>query len=163
MGDDFMKKSIWKSYVFWILIIEAFGLLSWLLTKGGMREYAQNAAKPSFSPPPFLFPIVWTVLYALMGIGIARIWELGNSPERNQALNLFIAQLILNFLWPHVFFNVKDYGLALLLLLILWILVFSLLLTFQKIDNLAGKLQIPYLLWLSFAALLNEQVWLIHN
>lgn len=163
MGDDYMKKSIWKSYVFWILIIEAFGLLSWLLSMEGMREYAQTAVKPSFSPPSVLFPIVWTVLYALMGIGIARIRELGNSPERNQAISLFMAQLILNFLWPHIFFNTEDYGLALLLLLILWILVFSMLLTFQKLDNLAGKLQIPYLLWLSFAALLNEQVWLMNN
>ena len=155
-----MIKNTKKSYLFWILIIEAAGLLSGLLSMEGMGEYAQTAVNPGFSPPAFFFPIVWTILYALMGIGIARIRST-NSSERKQAEILFAAQLILNFFWPLIFFNAKAYGPALMLLMALWILVFAMLLAFQKLDNLAGKLQIPYLLWLSFAVLLNEQTWLL--
>ena len=151
-----------KSYLFWILIIEATGLLSGLLSMEGMGEYAQNAVKPGFSPPALVFPIVWTILYALMGIGIARIRSTSSS-ERKNAEILFAAQLILNFFWPLIFFNAKAYGPALMLLMALWILVFAMLLAFQKLDNPAGKLQIPYLLWLSFAVLLNEQTWLLNR
>ena len=157
-----MIKNTMKSYLFWILVIEATGLLSGLLSMEGMGEYAQNAVKPGFSPPAFFFPIVWTILYALMGIGIARIRSTSSS-ERKQAEILFAAQLILNFFWPLIFFNAKAYGPALMLLMALWILVFAMLLAFQKLDNLAGKLQIPYLLWLSFAVLLNEQTWLLNR
>lgn len=151
-----------KSYLFWILIIEATGLLSGLLSMEGMGEYAQNAVKPGFSPPALVFPIVWTILYALMGIGIARIRSTSSS-ERKNAEILFAAQLILNLFWPLIFFNAKAYGPALMLLMALWILVFAMLLAFQKLDNPAGKLQIPYLLWLSFAVLLNEQTWLLNR
>ena len=157
-----MIKNTMKSYLFWILIIEATGLLSGLLSMEGMGEYAQNAVKPGFSPPALVFPIVWTILYALMGIGIARIRSTSSS-ERKNAEIMFAAQLILNLFWPLIFFNAKAYGPALMLLMALWILVFAMLLAFQKLDNPAGKLQIPYLLWLSFAVLLNEQTWLLNR
>ena len=161
-GDD-MEKNAWKQYAFWILLSEAVGLISGLLSMEGMNTYAETATQPSFAPPDVLFPIVWTLLYALMGIGMARVQLHGTLPGRTEAGNLFIAQLIVNFFWPLVFFNAKVYGLTLAFLGFLWVLVARMLIVFRKEDRLAGTLQIPYLLWLSFALLLNEQVWQLNR
>ena len=105
---------------------------------------------------------MWTVLYALMGIGAAKIYLAPSSRERNQGLNLFIAQLLLNFFWSPIFFNLQAFGSAFLWLLLLWGLVFVMILAFRKADPTAAKLQIPYLLWLTFAAWLNFGVWYLN-
>jgi tryptophan-rich sensory protein len=110
-----------------------------------------------------LFPIVWGILYALMGIGAARISMTPPSPERSQGLNLFIAQLVVNFFWSLIFFNAQAFGFALLWLVLLWVLVLWMILTFRKTDPLAAWLQIPYLLWLTFAAYLNYSVWQLNR
>ena len=154
-----MKKESWKQYALWIGVSEAAGIISGLLSMEGMNAYGQSAIQPAFSPPDIVFPIVWTILYALMGIGMARVQLYGTLPGKAIAGNLFISQLVLNFFWPLVFFNAQAYGLALAFLAALWILVLRMLIMFRAQDSLAGKLQIPYLLWLSFALLLNEQVW----
>ena len=158
-----MKKNAWKQYVFWIVVSEAVGILAGLLSMEGMKVFSQNAVQPSFTPPDIVFPIVWTILYALMGIGMARVQLYGVLPEKAIADNLFLSQLIVNFFWPLVFFNAQAYGLALAFLGVLWLLTAQMLLVFRKQDRLAGNLQIPYLLWLSFAALLNEQVWQLNR
>ena len=158
-----MKKNAWKQYVLWILVSEGVGILAGLLSMEGMKAFSQQALQPGFTPPDIVFPIVWTILYALMGIGMARVQLYGMLPEKNIAGNLFIMQLVLNFFWPLVFFNAQAYGLALAFLGVLWILVYRMLLVFRKEDKLAGNLQIPYLIWLSFAAILNEQVWLLNR
>ena len=158
-----MEKKSRKTYALWIVLSEAAGIVSGLLSFEGMQAFSQNALQPSFSPPPVVFPIVWTVLYALMGIGMARVQLYGSLPGKAEAGNLFLIQLILNFFWPLVFFNAQAYGIALAFLGILWILVLRMLISFRSQDLLAGKLQIPYLLWLSFAALLNEQVWQLNR
>ena len=158
-----MNKSTWKTYLFYILLSEGVGILSGLLSMDMMRAFSQTALQPSFSPPPVVFPIVWTVLYALMGIGMARVQLYGSLPGKAEAGNLFLIQLILNFFWPLVFFNAQAYGIALAFLGVLWILVLRMLISFRSQDLLAGKLQIPYLLWLSFAAILNEQVWQLNR
>ena len=154
-----MKKESWKQYALWIGVSEAAGIISGLLSMEGMNAYGQSAIQPAFSPPDIVFPIVWTILYALMGIGMARVQLYGTLPGKAIAGNLFISQLVLNFFWPLVFFNAQAYGLALAFLAALWILVLRMLIMFRAQDSLAGKLQIPYLLWLSFTLLLNEQVW----
>lgn len=158
-----MNKNNWKTYAFWILLSEAVGLLAGLLTRSATEAFGQLVAQPPLSPPAILFPIVWTVLYALMGFGAARIWLSPPSPERSRGINLFIAQLIVNFFWPLIFFNAQAYGFALLWLLLLWGLVLWMILTWHKIDPLAAKLQIPYLLWLTFAAYLNFGIWLLNR
>lgn len=142
---------------------EAVGIVSGLLSMEAMEAFSQNAVQPTFTPPDIVFPIVWTILYALMGIGMARVQLNGNLAGRTVAGNLFVSQLIVNFFWPLVFFNAKAYGLALAFLVVLWILVAEMMISFRKEDRLAGNLQIPYLLWLSFAALLNEQVWQLNH
>ena len=158
-----MKKTKWKTYAFWVLLAEAVGILAGLLTRSGTQIFGETALQPPFSPPPILFPIVWTILYALMGIGAARIRLSPPSPERSRGINLFIAQLIVNFFWPLIFFNAQAYGFAFLWLLLLWALVLWMILTWSKIDLLSARLQIPYLVWLTFAAYLNIGVWYLNR
>ena len=125
--------------------------------------FAESVLQPPLSPPAVLFPIVWTVLYALMGIGAARIWLAPKTAARDRALNLYVAQLIVNFFWSPIFFNVQAYGFALLWLLLLWVLVLWMIMAFRKVDPLAAWLQIPYLVWLTFAAYLNYGVWMLNR
>ena len=115
------------------------------------------------SPPNLVFPIVWTILYALMGISAARIWLSPPTKERNHGLIIWGVQLFFNFFWSILFFNFQAFGLALLWLLTLWILIFRMILSFYKVDKPSALLQIPYLLWVTFAAYLNLGVWLLNR
>ena len=157
-----MKKN-WKPYLFWILLAEAVGGLSGWLTREGTKIYQQTIVQPPLSPPGWVFPVVWTILYALMGISAARIYQTAPSKSRSTGLNLFIAQLVVNFFWSPVFFNLQAFGLAFFWLLLLWILVFRMIRNFRMADPLAAKLQIPYLIWLTFAAYLNLGVWYLNR
>lgn len=151
-----------KTYARWIALAEGIGIFSGLLSRGGMEQFQSNALQSPLSPPPILFPIVWTVLYALMGIGAARVALMPDSPQRSRGLNLFVAQLIVNFFWSLIFFNTNAFGFAFAWLLLLWVLVALMILAFRKVDPIAGWLQIPYLIWLTFAAYLNYQVWMLN-
>jgi tryptophan-rich sensory protein len=119
--------------------------------------------QPPLSPPAILFPIVWMILYALMGVSTARISTAPDSPNRRRGLNLFIIQLIVNFFWSLIFFNAQAYGFAFLWLILLWFLVLWMIICFHGADSLAGLLQIPYLLWLTFAAYLSYGVWILNR
>ena len=158
-----MKSGKWKTYVFWILLAEAAGALSGWLSREGTAAFSETAVQPPLSPPALLFPIVWTILYLLMGIGAARISLSPPSKERSRGLNLFIVQLVVNFFWSPIFFNARAYGFALIWLLILWVLVALMIREFNKVDKAAARLQIPYLLWLTFAAYLNWGVWQLNR
>ena len=98
-----------------------------------------------------------------MGIGAARIRLSAPSPEQKKSLNLFVAQLVVNFFWSLIFFNAQAYGFAFFWLLLLWALVFAMILQFRRVDPPAAKLQIPYLIWLTFAAYLNLGVWYLNR
>ena len=149
--------------MFWILLAEAVGALSGWLTREGIQIYAQTIVKPPLSPPGWVFPVVWAILYVLMGIGAARVYQAPVSKARSLGLNLFIAQLVVNFFWSPIFFNLQAFGLAFFWLLLLWGLVLWMILAFRKVESLAAKLQIPYLLWLTFAAYLNLGVWYLNR
>ena len=138
---------------------EAVGALSGWLTREGTQLFSETVAKPPLTPPSLVFPIVWGILYALMGIGAARVSLTEPSEDRSRGLNLFVAQLIVNFFWSLIFFNAQAYGFAFFWLLLLWGLVLWMTLTFRKVDKIAAWLQVPYLLWLTFAAYLNFGVW----
>ena len=116
-----MKRTNWKTYTFWIGLAEAVGLLSGLLSRNATASFGMSALQSPLSPPAIVFPIVWTILYALMGISAARISLTPSSPQRSQSLNLFVTQLIVNFFWSLIFFNAGAYGFALLWLMLLWI------------------------------------------
>ena len=156
-----MKKA-WKTYALWILLAEAGGALSGWLTREGTRIYTETAVRPPLSPPSAVFPVVWVILFALMGIGAARIWRSPPSKFRTRGLLLFFVQLAFNFVWSILFFNLERYGLAFGWLIVLWFLILGMILTFRRIDRKAALLQIPYLLWVSFAAYLNLGVWLLN-
>lgn len=149
--------------MFWILLAEAVGALSGWLTREGTQIYAQTIVKPPLSPPGWVFPVVWAILYVLMGIGAAKVYQAPASKTRSMGLNLFITQLVVNFFWSPIFFNLQDFGFSLLWLLLLWGLVLWMILAFRKVKPLAAKLQIPYLLWLTFAAYLNFGVWYLNR
>lgn len=131
------------------------GLLSSLLSPE-MRVIYELANKPAFSPPPWIFGPVWIVLFILMGIAAYRIYKAGSErPEIKDALFYYGAQLLLNFMWPVLFFRFALAGTAFLDLILLIVLVLITTVKFFKIDKAAGWLMIPYLLWLIFAAFLN--------
>jgi len=152
-----------KVYLLWIFLAEAVGALSGWLTMDAMVAYGQTILQPPLAPPGWLFPVVWTVLYGLMGIGAARIYLTTSSKMRSLGLNLFVVQLVVNFFWSPIFFNLLAFGLAFFWLLLLWGLVLWMILVFWKVDPLAAKLQIPYLIWLTFAAYLNLGVWYLNG
>ncbi len=152
-------KQTWKPYLFWILFTEAVGGLAGLLTRNAVEIYNSTIVKPPLSPPALVFPIVWTILYALMGIGAARIWMRPEGPERTRSLRLFFLQLGFNFVWPFLFFSFQAFGLAFFWLAVLWILIVRMMLSFYDQDALAAWLQLPYLIWVLFAAYLNLGVW----
>lgn len=157
-----MNKHKIKVSVISILIAEAVGGLSAFLTRDSMETYSTAIVQPPLSPPAILFPIVWGILYALMGIGAARIYMTGPSADRSKGINLYVAQLVVNFFWSLIFFNAQAFGFAFFWLLFLWVLVLCMILTFRKIDTIAAYLQIPYLIWLTFAAYLNAGVWYLN-
>ena len=158
-----MKMSKWKAYAFWILLSEAVGALSGWLTREGTRLFSETAAQPPLSPPMWVFPVVWGGLYLLMGISAARVSLTPQSEDRSRGLNLFVLQLVVNFFWSLIFFNAQAYGFALLWLILLWILVFLMIRAYFAVDPAAAKLQLPYLLWLTFAAYLNTGVWYLNK
>lgn len=154
-----MKKL--KPYIVSILIALAVGMLGGIVTYNGMPAYEQ-LTKPALTPPSFIFPIVWTVLYTLMGISSAIIWK-SKDDWRGCALSVYSFQLLVNGLWSILFFGLKSYLLSFFWLLLLWILIIIMIWCFHRINRAAGLLQIPYLLWVSFAAYLNFMVWFLNR
>ena len=151
----------WKKLLICLAIPLAIGGLGALLG-GGMDQY-QALNQPPLSPPGWLFPIVWTILYLLMGWASYRIL-VSDAPreERKKALTFYGIQLFLNFLWPVVFFGLGWYWAAFILLLVLWVMIYLTMHLFGLIDDTAENLLIPYLLWVTFAGYLNLGVALLN-
>lgn len=142
---------------------EGVGALAGLLTRHGMELYKTQIQKPPFSPPAILFPIVWVLLYALMGIGAARIWGAARSTERNFCVAIFLLQLAFNFIWSLLFFNAEAFGIAFIWLAVLLVQILWMIVLFSKVDRAAALLQIPYFLWVLFAGYLNYGVWILNR
>ena len=149
-----MNKSKTKVYGISIALSLVIGGLSALFTMMGMEDY-RLAEKPALTPPEIVFPIVWTILYTLMGISAARVWIASEDKGSNGGLMLYAIQLVVNFFWSIIFFTLQAYGFAFFWLLFLWLLVLLMIISFSKTDKLAAYLQVPYLLWLTFAGYLN--------
>ena len=158
-----MERKPWKTYALWIGLAEAAGVISGLISREGTKLYARSVDKPPLAPPGIVFPIVWTILFALMGIGAARVRLCQPGRERARATRVFFIQLAVNFLWSPIFFNLQAYALAFYWLLLLWALIWAMIARFSRVDRLAGRLQIPYLLWVTFAGYLNLGVWLLNR
>ena len=151
----------WLPYIISIAIALGVGGLGAVLTMNSMDIYA-TLNQPALSPPGFLFPIVWTILYTLMGISAAIIYK-SDDPERTQALKIYAFQLIVNFLWTIIFFNLRQFLFSFIWLVLLDVLVVIMISKFHKISPLAAWLQIPYLLWILFATYLNLGIYLLNR
>ena len=142
-------------------------LLAMLLI-GGLAGFATSTSingwyvtinKPSFNPPNYLFGPVWTTLYILMGVSLYLILQSDSSELRKKAITIFSIQLFLNFFWSFIFFNFQMLGLAFAEIILMWISILTMIIVFYKINKTAAFLQIPYLLWVSFASVLNFAIW----
>ena len=135
-----------------------------LFTASAIPTWYALLNKPSFSPPNWLFGPAWTILYTLMGISLAIVWQKGLKTKKvRDALYLFGIQLGLNALWSPVFFGAKNLFLALIIIILMWIYILKTILAFRKINKTAGYLLYPYIAWVSFASILNFSVWLLNK
>lgn len=151
----------WKKLILFLAIPLAVGGLATLLS-GGMDSY-KVMNQPPLSPPGWVFPIVWTILYLLMGYASYLVYTSGKDPKDiRRALILYGAQLFFNFLWPIVFFGFGWYLTAFFVLAILWVLIYLTMRSFAAIDERAGDLLLPYILWVTFAGYLNLGVFLLN-
>ena len=152
----------WKRLLLCLAIPLAVGGLGALLA-GGMSDYGAMV-KPPLSPPGWVFPVVWSILYLLMGYASYRVLE-SDAPKEDirKALTLYGLQLAANFLWPLLFFGAGWFLLSFFWLIALWVLIFLTIRAFSRIDETAGNLLIPYILWATFAAYLNFGIYLFNR
>lgn len=157
-----MKKH-WKTYVIAILIPLAVGGLSAFLTRNNMDIY-KHVTTPPLSPPGWLFPIAWTALYILMGFSSARVWlDPEVSKAREHGLLSYGISLFMNFMWSIIFFNMRSFLFAFVWLVGLLFFILRTAYFYNRIDKTAAKLQIPYILWVSFAGYLNLGIYLLNR
>lgn len=150
-----------KPYLLSILISVAVGGLSALLTKDNMEVYS-GLNQPPLAPPMIVFPIVWSILFVLMGISSAAVYNERKNTDVSSALKIYGLQLIVNFFWSLIFFNMQAYLFAFIWLILLWILIAAMIVQFYKIKPAAAYLQIPYLLWVTFAGYLTLMIYLLN-
>lgn len=138
------------------------GAVAGITTSANIHDWYIFLNKPSFNPPNSVFAPVWTCLYFLMGISSYLIWKSPRSPQRTKALSIFVAQLALNFLWSFLFFYFHMLAWALFDIVLIWLSVLAMIFLFARVNKAAALLQIPYILWLSFAGLLNASIWFLN-
>lgn len=150
-------------FIISILIPLGGGVLVGYITKDSMALY-ETLAKPKFSPPGWLFGIVWPILYIIIGFVLYRVYMTLKEEKRSYGvLILYFIHLLINFLWPILFFNLKLYGLSAINIIILIILIIICIIKFIKIDKISSVLLIPYLIWCSYAAYLNIVIWILNE
>lgn len=145
-----------------ILLPIAVGVVSSYLTRDAQIMFSV-INKPPLSPPGWLFPVVWTILYVLMGIASYIIYQHGKAREDvKTALSFYIVQLAFNFFWTIIFFHYESYLFAFIWLIVLWNLVLITIIKFNKISRVASYLMIPYLIWVTFAGYLNLGIYMLN-
>ena len=147
-----------KTKIVFILISLAVGGLSAFLTRNNMNVF-DTIQKPPLTPPAIVFPIVWTILFTLMGYSAARVYL--EDPKSN-AIEVFGVNLVVNFFWSIIFFNLQAYTFAFIWLLLLIAVVVVMIIKFYRVDKAAAFLQLPYLAWLLFAGYLNLGIWILN-
>ena len=151
-----------RPYVGFSALVLLVGGLSSVITQGEMEAFSA-LRQPPLSPPGWVFPVAWTILYLLMGIGMAIVWRESDGKRRRRAVTIWSVELAANFLWPLLFFLWQLRLLSLVWLAVLLILVANMTSEFEKTSVTAARMQIPYLLWLLFAAYLNLGVWILNR
>ena len=161
-GGVFLKIR-WKRLLLCLAVPLGAGGLSALLTMGSMETF-EGLRKPPLSPPGWLFPVVWTILFLMMGLASYLALESGGSPrEIGRALRAYGLQLGANFVWPLLFFNLGAYLAAFAWLVLLWLLIWAAALRFRRLSAAAAWLLAPYLLWVAFAGYLNLGIYLLNR
>jgi benzodiazapine receptor len=136
------------------------GGISGFFTVSGVESWYQTIQKPSWNPPNWIFGPVWTTLYVMMGIALWLVWKEDTSRELKMiAFILFGVQLILNFLWSFIFFKLEQPGFAFLEILFMWVAILATIFAFAQVNKAAAWLLVPYISWVSFAAILNFTIW----
>lgn len=161
MRGDILKLE-WKKLLICIAIPLAVGGLSALITSGNMDLYTE-IEQPALAPPGWLFPVVWTVLYVLMGIALYLVVITRTREDKRNAVVSFGVQLFFNFFWSIIFFNARAFLFAFVWLIFLWLAIIANIYFFYKINKNAGKLLIPYLIWVTFAGYLNLAIFLLNK
>ena len=138
------------------------GTLAGFLTRNDVKVFMTDVEKPAFTPPGWVFPVAWTILYILMGIS-AYVVENSSRYDQSKALIFYYAQLFFNFVWPFIFFSSQNYLLALIWIIILLGLIIITTLKFYRVEPKAGYLMIPYVKWVSFATVLTFSVYLLNR
>ena len=147
-----------------IVLCQLAGLIGAIFTFSAIPTWYSTLAKPSFSPPNFIFGPVWTILYTLMGISLFLIWRKGlRKTKVRKAVKIFMIHLFFNAIWSIIFFGFRNPGVAFVEIVMLWFLIVLTIKRFWKIDKLAAYLLLPYLLWVSFASFLNFTVWKLNT
>ncbi len=157
--DKMMKKILLLASC--ILLTLSVGGVSGYFTVAEIAGWYSTLHKPSFNPPNYVFGPVWTCLYLLMGISFYLVLTSHAAPRR-QALVFFWVQLIFNFFWSLIFFNMHQVGLALVDIVLMWLAILGMIITFYKINKVAALMQLPYLAWVSFATCLNAAIWMLN-
>jgi tryptophan-rich sensory protein len=156
------KKIKWKPLLVCVAIPVLAGIVSGFLTRGGMGTF-ENLYKPPLAPPGWVFPVVWTVLFVLMGVASYLVLTADAPQEqKSKALKVYAAQLVFNFCWSIIFFNMRQYFFAFVWLVILWALILAAAILFARVSKPAAYLMIPYLLWVTFAGYLNFAIYLLN-
>lgn len=157
-----MKEKI-KTYAFFILSALAVGGLSAFLTRNNM-DINKEVLMPPLSPPSILFPIVWTILFILMGISAAMVYN-SNAPknQKSSALKVYALSLAVNFSWNIIFFNLRAFGFAFFWLLLLFALIVITIVKYYPINKAAAYLQFPYSIWVAFAGYLTAGIWWLNR
>lgn len=135
------------------------GSIAGIATSQSVDTWFVNINKPWFNPPNFIFAPVWTTLYVLMGISLYLILQSPKTSQRKIAITVFLIQLFLNFCWSFLFFKYHWLGVAFIEILLMWLSIISMIVIFLRVNKTAAVLQIPYLLWVSFASILNGAIW----
>lgn len=166
MGDGAFQQSVMRP------LQRAFGLMGWLLlcfaasAMGALfmpGEWYAALAKPAWNPPGWIFGPVWTILYAMMAVAAWLVWQRGGWAAQGRPLRLFLVQLALNALWSPIFFGLHEPGLAFAEMILLWLAIGVTLVRFWRVHRAAAWLLVPYLAWVSFAAVLNGTLWRLNG
>ncbi len=143
-----------------VTLCTAVGITSGFATASGVNDWYVHVNKPFFNPPNWLFAPVWTVLYTMIGISGALVWHKGwHRGDVKQALSAFAIQMLLNGLWSILFFGLQMPGIALIEILLMWYMIYVTIKWFYPISKWAAYLLVPYLMWVSFATILNASIW----
>lgn len=157
-----MNRTLILKFVISLLLPLSLGAVAGIFTAQAVPEWYATLNQPSFSPPNWIFGPVWTTLYLILGVSFFLIWKQEQSKRRNQAILIFLVQIALNFGWSFLFFYYHLIGFALIEIILLWGTILGMILMFYKIRPLAAYLNLPYLLWVTFATILNAGYYFLN-